>query len=255
MKKRIKQRLVAFLCVAVLVFCDVGTVWAEDNTNPPADTEQGEVVTPEETPEVTPEVPEHTHAYVESITKDPTTKEAGEKTFTCECGDSYTEEIPKLLTAPKNFAVKNYGYTQLKLTWTKVTGAEGYEIYRATSKTGTYKKVTTVGNVAQYTDKGLTTNKTYYYKICAYVGEQLGEFTAVKSATPKVLKATMKNTADATGTSIKISWSKPAGATGYYVYRKKGTGSWSKIATIKTASTTTYKDKKATTKVGEKSEY
>ncbi len=37
---------------------------------------------------------EHVHSYTEQITKEPTCTEAGVKTFTCECGDSYTEEIP-----------------------------------------------------------------------------------------------------------------------------------------------------------------
>lgn len=36
----------------------------------------------------------HEHSYVETITKEPTCTEAGEKTYTCDCGDSYTEEIP-----------------------------------------------------------------------------------------------------------------------------------------------------------------
>lgn len=36
----------------------------------------------------------HEHVYVETITKQPTCTEEGEKTFTCECGDSYTEKIP-----------------------------------------------------------------------------------------------------------------------------------------------------------------
>lgn len=36
----------------------------------------------------------HTHNYVETITKEPTCTETGEKTYTCDCGDSYTEEIP-----------------------------------------------------------------------------------------------------------------------------------------------------------------
>lgn len=38
--------------------------------------------------------PDHTHSYTESITKEPTCTEEGEKTYTCGCGDSYTEEIP-----------------------------------------------------------------------------------------------------------------------------------------------------------------
>ena len=36
----------------------------------------------------------HKHNYVETITKQPTCTEAGEKTYTCDCGDSYTEVIP-----------------------------------------------------------------------------------------------------------------------------------------------------------------
>ncbi len=35
----------------------------------------------------------HTHEYKDAITKAPTCTEKGVKTFTCECGDSYTEEI------------------------------------------------------------------------------------------------------------------------------------------------------------------
>lgn len=33
----------------------------------------------------------HTHSYTESITKEATCTEKGERTFTCECGDSYTK--------------------------------------------------------------------------------------------------------------------------------------------------------------------
>lgn len=36
----------------------------------------------------------HTHAYAAAIAKEPTCTEPGEKTFTCACGDSYTEAVP-----------------------------------------------------------------------------------------------------------------------------------------------------------------
>ena len=58
-------------------------------------------VTPEkpevpETPDK-PEVPEHTHAWNDGIvTKEPTCTEAGEKTYTCTCGDTKTEPIQAL---------------------------------------------------------------------------------------------------------------------------------------------------------------
>ena len=39
-------------------------------------------------------IDKHEHKYTEKITQKPTCVDKGEKTFTCECGDSYTEEIP-----------------------------------------------------------------------------------------------------------------------------------------------------------------
>lgn len=39
---------------------------------------------------------EHTHKYAENVTKEATCVEAGTKTFTCTCGDSYTEELAAL---------------------------------------------------------------------------------------------------------------------------------------------------------------
>lgn len=49
-----------------------------------------------ETPDK-PEVPEHTHVWNDGIvTKEPTCTEAGEKTYTCTCGDTKTEPIKAL---------------------------------------------------------------------------------------------------------------------------------------------------------------
>lgn len=63
----------------------------------------------------------HAHYYEEEITKEPTCLEDGEKTFTCECGDSYTVDIPaidhsgkdKNATAVKTVAPSKagHGYT------------------------------------------------------------------------------------------------------------------------------------------------
>ena len=41
-----------------------------------------------------PEEPGHTHTYESAVTKAPTCTEPGVKTYTCSCGDQYTEEIP-----------------------------------------------------------------------------------------------------------------------------------------------------------------
>ena len=46
-------------------------------------------------PEPDDEIP-HTHSYTEEVTKAPSCSAEGEKTFTCSCGDSYTEAVAKL---------------------------------------------------------------------------------------------------------------------------------------------------------------
>jgi len=58
------------------------------------------------------------------------------------------------------------GKKQVQLTWKKVEGAQKYQIYRATSPNGTYKKIYTTKNL-KYTDKKLKAKKTYYYKVRA----------------------------------------------------------------------------------------
>lgn len=60
---------------------------AEESYTESGDETETTIATEEETD------PPHEHAYTESITKEATCTEAGEKTFACDCGDSYTEAI------------------------------------------------------------------------------------------------------------------------------------------------------------------
>lgn len=45
------------------------------------------------TTQTQPPKPAHSHSYQEEVTKEPTCKEKGLKTFTCDCGNTYTETI------------------------------------------------------------------------------------------------------------------------------------------------------------------
>lgn len=60
--------------------------------------------------------------------------------------------------------------TSITVSWKKVANANGYEVYRATSKSGKYKKIKTIksGNTLSYKDKHPVQGKTNYYKIKAY---------------------------------------------------------------------------------------
>lgn len=54
----------------------------------------------------------HEHSYEKTITKEPTCKDFGEVTFTCECGDTYTETIGKSDHTPGEWEVsKAAGWT------------------------------------------------------------------------------------------------------------------------------------------------
>lgn len=81
----------------------------------------------------------------------------------------------RLLT-PKNLKVSSETISSVKLTWNKTPDASGYYIYRSASKNSEYKKIKTIkGNKTfTFTDTGLTTNKTYYYKIQAYYNSSYG---------------------------------------------------------------------------------
>lgn len=68
MDKKLRKMLLALLCCVIAVSGCLVCVGCQD----------------EET---------HTHSYVESITKEPGCAKTGTKTFTCSCGDSYTETI------------------------------------------------------------------------------------------------------------------------------------------------------------------
>lgn len=71
------------------------------------------------------------------------------------------------------------------------SGVSGYRIYRSTSETGTFKRVTTLlsGTTLKYQNTKLTSGKTYYYKARAYysVGSTTvwGPYSPVMSVTVK----------------------------------------------------------------------
>ena len=57
---------------------------------------KAETKTEEKAEEEEPEEEPHVHEYTSEVTKEATCTEEGVTTYTCECGDSYTESIPAL---------------------------------------------------------------------------------------------------------------------------------------------------------------
>lgn len=84
-------------------------------------------------------------------------------------------------------SVVNSSSRKATLSWNKVTGASGYEIYQSDSKNGTYTRVKTVtsGSTLNFTKAKLEVGKTYYYKMRAYTtvdgSKKYGTYSNIKS--------------------------------------------------------------------------
>ena len=130
----------------------------------------------------------------------------------------------------------------VQVKWSKVTGATGYIVYRKTGK-GSWSRVADIksGSTVSYTDKTAKSGTTYTYTVRAYSGSVMGDWSSTKTV-KRLADPTVSSVSNITA-GVQVKWAKTAGATGYVVYRKTGNGSWSRIATIKSGSTTSYTDK------------
>lgn len=70
----------------------------------------------------------------------------------------------------KIISVKTAGKKKLKVSWKKVSGVDGYILYRSTSKYGDYKQIKIIKNskTVSYTNTSLKDGKKYYYMVGAY---------------------------------------------------------------------------------------
>ncbi len=147
-------------------------------------------------------------------------------------------------------AIRGTSSSSLKIKWKKIDDVTGYQIYRSTSKNGSYKKIADLeGNSnISYKDSELEAGKVYYYKIRAYYkkdknsSREKGTFSKVQKAWTvekvNVTKITQKNS-----NSVTLTWEKRNNANGYSIYRRlKGESSYSKIKTISSQNTVTFTD-------------
>ena len=76
------------------------------------------------------------------------------------------------------------GSNAINLSWTAVSLAPGYNIYRSTEKNGSYTQINSSPiTSASYSDTGLTPNTIYYYKVEVSGGSQSGVVSATTGGT------------------------------------------------------------------------
>ena len=180
-----------------------------------------------------------------------TVYKAGSKHKECtKCGEKLeTAKINQLkCSKPKLKTIENTEYG-VKITWGKVKGGDSYRVYRKTSKSDWTCIATT--SKSYYTDKTAKSGTKYYYAVKARNEE--GNSSLSSSLSKLYLSDPTLKTPSSTKSGVKLTWSKVSGSEGYMVYRKTGTGSYSRIATVKGSTKVTYTDKSA--KKGKKYTY
>ncbi len=144
-----------------------------------------------------------------------------------------------MITTPVNITAASKSYNSIKITWSQVTGAQKYEVYRSTSKNSGYTKIGT-SKTTSYIDKNLKTNQKYFYKVNAVYGKYASGYSRVTNT-----KAVPAATSSLTVTSqdynqLYVKWKKVTGANKYVLYRsKKEVGGYKKLGTF---FTTTFLD-------------
>jgi len=68
---------------------------------------------------------------------------------------------------PKSILVNKLSSKSIKISWSRVSGASGYDIYRATKSNGKYSYIKST-TALYYTNTNLRRGTTYYYKVRSY---------------------------------------------------------------------------------------
>ena len=157
-------------------------------------------------------------------------KAAGKYTVTITFKGKYTGTKKLTYTiAPKvtSKVTASQTTTTITLKWNKVTGADGYRVYKYNTKTKKYEKLKDVTGTSLKISK-LTAGTKYKYKVRAYTkddGTIWGAYSAVfetatKCKTPSITKLTT------TKGKASFTWSNVSGESGYQVYysTKKDSG-------------------------------
>lgn len=123
------------------------------------------------------------------------------------------------------------------LSWNAISKAKQYDIYRASSKNGTYKKIDSTTELT-YVDTSAEDGKTYYYKVRAVDKEPdySSAYSKVVSQISKLTRPVVKASNEASTGEVKLTWESISGAEKYYIYRATSkNGSYKLIATAKDA--------------------
>lgn len=143
------------------------------------------------------------------------------------------------VSAPTKVTTTRKAYNEVQIKWNKVSGADGYAVYKATSENGTYSLIKRIdsGKTVSYTWNKTVPGKTYYFKVKAYKkvnGKRVyGKYSTPVKFKAYIAKPTIYQAHCEHIDFQQVYWSKVSGATGYEIFRSTSPdGTYKKIATL-----------------------
>ncbi|MDR2020878.1 MAG: fibronectin type III domain-containing protein, partial [Treponema sp.] len=139
---------------------------------------------------------------------------------------------------PGGLSAGTVSSNSIGISWTAVSNALSYKIYRSAVAGGTYSEIGT-SNTAAYTDLSLSPDTAYYYKVNAVNMWGESPQSSYVTATTRLPPPSGLSVGATTTSSIAISWTAVSSAAGYKIYRSNAAdGVYSEIGTSNTAAYT-----------------
>ena len=136
-------------------------------------------------------------------------------------GSGVTAEVRvtiRLKAVTKIKAVQRSSGQQVAVTFNKISGAKGYDVYRASKKNGAYKKIGST-KTTSFVDQKAQKGKTYFYKITARAAKsESNSLCSSKYASVKVLASPAAKCKAAKSGKVSVTWKKVSNASGYVIY-------------------------------------
>lgn len=127
---------------------------------------------------------------------------------------------------------------RIMLTWEYIQGADGYEVYRSNSSTGTFTRLSSqTGNT--FYNGSVNPGQVYYYKVRA-ISNSSSKYTESSTVAQiaKLAQPVVKTTTNNDGKPV-LSWSAVRGADRYEVYRAvSADGTYTNISSLTSTSYT-----------------
>lgn len=133
----------------------------------------------------------------------------------------------------------------IKISWSKMSSATGYKLYRKAPGQSDWKCIFIAkkNSVVSYTDKSVSSGKTYTYTVKQVKGSIQGSYDKNGVSVKYIAAPTLTATHSPKG--VVLNWEHSPEGKGYEIQRKaSGESSWKKIGTVSNIKTTKFTDSK-----------